>query len=181
MTEESKDWIDAKRLIRRQQAYLLWMAGETNLSVIAEKLEVSTRTIKRDLAEVTIELSEQGVDYGPIRKEAMQSLRTTKRLILAELSNADPGGHVRSNLLKTLGQIDVSIAARIAQPPSAGRKLSIKILREEAKIVADFVTQLHPELLDEFGDYIKTKKKERALEAKGSQTTTAITSSGPAM
>ena len=160
--------LEMKQAARRQKVYLLWMLNNSEQK-IADDLNISVSTVKRDLEAVANDLAATPTDWAPLRKEAMNSLRATKTMILGALDQAKQGSHVQANLLKILADVDVRVLARVAQPPKIGRKYDVTVMKEEALIIAGFVSNEHPELLDEFQNYLVLKRKEkRKLEAKTS-------------
>lgn len=151
--------VNLKQKIRRQEVYHLWLQKKSEQQ-IANQLGISLSTVKRDLEMISSDMETSLVDWAPIRREALMSLRADKSIVYAALQDAEPGSHAQAKFLKLLLDAD-ALLDRMGQPPKAAQKHDITIIRQEAIIVQQFITEHHPELLPDFSKYLNLKRKER--------------------
>lgn len=151
---------DMKREVRRAKVYLLHLQGKTKRS-IAETLKISESTVDRDLEVAWEELKYKEINYEEIIKEALNSLRTVKVLLLDTYQEAEGKQWTKARILGIIKDIDVKILERVAQPPRVGKQLNIQMIRQDAMTVVGYITQHHPELMPEFKEYLKKEQRER--------------------
>lgn len=163
--------VDLRMNARRAKAYYLFMSGKTKAD-IAEELKVGESTIDRDLEAVRREIAfdeiatTEPVNWDNVRKEALDSLRMVKTMLLTTYNESEGKPWTQARILAIMKDIDVRILERVAQPPQT--KIDIKMIRQDALMIASFLTEKHKELLPDFKDFIR-QAKIKTLEKAGSE------------
>lgn len=157
-----------KQELRRSKVYYLWLMDVTKAE-IAEKLQVSESTIDRDLEYVQEHLAKKEIDWDKIRNEALNSLRSIKLMLLEEYENSaiQKKPWTSAKILSILKDIDLKILERVAQPPSIHTKYDIKMVKQEAFAITEFIAKEHPEIMDDLKNFLKKKiDSTKAIEHK---------------
>jgi len=161
--------VDLKLNERRSKVYLLYATGNLTKKAIAEKLHTSETTIDRDLEAIRREMTftetviPETINWDNVRKEALDSLRAEKILLLQAHEESSGKPWTQARILAIMKDIDVRILERVAQPPQT--RIDIKMIKQDALTVVSFLTEKHPELIPSFKEFIRQARL-RGLEKK---------------
>jgi len=148
--------------MRRSQVWYLYLTG-LNKAEIADKLKISESTVDRDLENVSAYMENKEVDFDKVTNEALNSLRALKAMLLGTFAEAEGKEWTRARILSIMKDIDVKILERATQPPRIGKQTNIAMIKEDVKMIVDFLADKHPEMMGEFREFLKGQKTKLSL------------------